>query len=607
MKRKIKNIAIIAHIDHGKTTLIDKLLHESGVLKKNTELSERIMDSNDLEKEKGITILSKNTAIKWNDYHINIIDTPGHSDFGGEVERVMSMVDSALLLVDAVDGPMTQTRFVTKKAFENNVKVLLVINKIDRENARPDWVINQVFDLFANLNATEEQLDFPVIYTSALLGKSSLDYNNMKNNMKPLLDFIIKNSPYPNSNEKSFFKMQISQLEYNNYLGVIGIGKIHSGIVKCNQKVTVLGKKYIYNSKINKILIYLGLKKIEKKIAYAGDIIALTGIEKLNISDTICDPNNLKKMPVINIESPTVKMFFCVNSSPFAGKDGKYITSRSIMNRLHKETINNVSLKIEETNNSNMFLVCGRGELHLSILIENMRREGFELEVSRPKVIYKTINNIKKEPFENLFIEINEKYQGIIMQYMGERKAKIKNITQDNFGIVRIDYIISSKALIGFHSHFMNITSGSGIMHSSFSHYDSITTKKIGERQKGVIISNGNGMAVAFALFNLQDRGQLFISHGEQVYEGQIIGVHNRQNDLTVNCLTGKKLTNMRASGTDESVILTKPIKINLEFALSFINDDELVEITPKAIRLRKKEIKEKNRKIFNRKKNNKK
>lgn len=605
MYHNIRNIAIIAHVDHGKTTLLDQLLQQSGTFQEHEEKTERIMDSNDLEKERGITILSKNTSIKWKSYKINIVDTPGHADFGGEVERVMSMVDSVLLVVDALDGPMPQTRFVTKKAFKYGLNPIVVINKIDRINSRPDWVVDQVFDLFVNLDANDQQLDFPIIYTSAILGSSGIDYLKMQNNMIPLYECIIKYAPAPDVDPNQKFQMQISQLDYNNYLGVIGVGRIKQGCIKSNDQVTIIsstGKKR--NSKVNKVLSYLGLKRMEIDCGEAGDIIAITGLDQLNISDTICHPDNLKPLPKLNIDEPTVNMFFSVNTSPFSGKEGKYITSRQILERLKKETIHNVALQIKETKDANIFSVSGRGELHLSILIENMRREGFELEVSRPKIIFREIHGLKKEPFENVMLDIEEKHQGNIMQFIGIRKGELKNMTMDSKGRVRLEYILSSRALIGFRTDFMSITSGTGLFYSSFSHYDNIQQNNIGQRKNGVLIANSTGMAVGFALFNLQERGKLFIGHGTQVYEGQIIGLHNRSNDLTVNCLTGKKLTNMRASGTDEAIVLTTPINFTLEEALGFINDDELVEVTPHTIRLRKRYLKENERKIANRNKN---
>ncbi|CUR53479.1 GTP-binding protein TypA/BipA [Serratia symbiotica] len=598
MIKNLRNIAIIAHVDHGKTTLLDKLMQQSDSFKKNLNNIDRIMDCNDLEKERGITILSKNTSINWKNYRINIIDTPGHADFGGEVERVMSMVDSVLLVVDAIDGPMPQTRFVTQKAFSHNLKPIVVINKIDRDSARPDWVINQVFDLFINLNANDEQLDFPIIYTSALMGIAGNDYHHMAKNMIPLYQAIINYVPAPKVELEAPFQMQISQLDYNNYLGVIGIGRIKRGKIKLNQSVTVISNnKKTHNNKISKILHYIGLEYIESNFAEAGDIIAISGVGKLNISDTICDTSKVEALPVLFIDKPTVSMFFNVNTSPFSGKEGKYITSRQILKRLNKELIYNVALQVEETKDANVFHVLGRGTLHLSILIENMRREGFELSVSRPKVIIRIENNCKLEPFEIVTLDIEEQYQGAIMQEMGKRKAHLKNINQNYKGRIRLDYIILSRGLINFRNIFITITSGTGLLYSTFSHYDNVQPYIIGKRKNGVLISNGQGKAVAFALYNLQNRGKLFIDHGTEVYEGQIIGIHSRSNDLTVNCLTGKKLTNMRASGTDEAITLIPPIKMTLEQAIEFIDDDELVEITPISIRIRKYQLTEKKRK----------
>ncbi|WP_343182928.1 translational GTPase TypA [Buchnera aphidicola (Neophyllaphis podocarpi)] len=591
MITKIRNIAVIAHIDHGKTTLIEKILEQSDTFKKRHKTINKIMDSNVIEKERGITILAKNTSITWNNHTINIIDTPGHADFSGEVERIISMVDSVLLIVDALEGPMPQTRFVTKKAFEHNIKPIVVINKIDRKDARPDWVINEIFDLFINLNATDDQLDFKVVYTSALLGSSGIEINKIKNNMDALYNSIIKYAPYPKVQLNGHFQMQISQLDYDNYLGIVGIGKINRGTVKTNQQVAIINSKNeIKYGKINKVLKYQGINKIESESATAGEIIAITGLDNIKISNTICDYKNIEIMKEIKIEKPTVTMFFGVNTSPFSGKEGKYITSRQILERLQKETINNIALKVEETKKNNVFSVSGRGELHISILIENMRREGFELEISRPKVILRKINNIIKEPFEDVLIEIKEKHQGIIMKIMGERKNDLKNINKsENKDRVRMYYTATSRSLIGFRSEFINITSGTGVLYSSFSHYDNLKNYNKKQRKNGVLISNKEGISIGFALFNLQNRGKLFIGPGEKVYEGQIIGIHNRNNDLTVNCLLAKKLTNMRASGSDEAINLITPIRMSLEESLSFINDDELIEVTPNNIRLRKK------------------
>ncbi|RUT64728.1 translational GTPase TypA (plasmid) [Morganella morganii] len=601
---KLRNIAIIAHVDHGKTTLVDKLLQQSGTFDERSKPEERVMDSGDLERERGITILAKNTAITWNDYHINIVDTPGHADFGGEVERVMSMVDSVLLLVDAMDGPMPQTRFVTQKAFANGLKPIVVINKIDRPGARPDWVIDQVFDLFDNLGATDEQLDFPIIYASALNGIAGTDYNDMADDMTPLYEAIVKYVEPPQVDLDGPFQMQISQLDYNNYLGVIGIGRIKRGKVKPNQQVTIIDAEgKTRNAKIGKVLSHLGLERIESELADAGDIIALTGLGELGISDTICDTGCVEALTPLAVDEPTVSMYFCVNTSPFCGKEGKYVTSRQILDRLKKELVHNVALRVEETEDPDAFRVSGRGELHLSVLIENMRREGFELAVSRPRVIFRTIDGRKQEPFEQVTLDIEEQHQGDVMRALGERKGELSNMMPDGKGRVRLDYSIPSRGLIGFRTEFMTMTSGTGLLYATFSHYDDVKQGEIGRRQNGVMISNGQGKAVAYALYSLQDRGKLFVGHGTEVYEGQLIGIHSRSNDLTVNCLTGKKLTNMRASGTDEATTLTPFIEKTLEQALEFIDDDELVEVTPKSIRLRKRHLTENDRKRAHRSK----
>lgn len=599
MIENLRNIAIIAHVDHGKTTLVDKLLQQSGTFnEQRSNETERIMDSNELEKERGITILAKNTAIKWNNYRINIVDTPGHADFGGEVERVMSMVDSVLLLVDALDGPMPQTRFVTQKAFSHGLKPIVVVNKIDRQGARPDWVIDQVFDLFVNLNATDEQLDFPIIYTSALMGIAGEDHENMAQDMRPLFEAIVKHVEPPKVDREGSFQMQISQLDYNNYVGVIGIGRIKRGQVKPNQQVTMIdvnGTKR--HAKISQVFGHLGLQRFEVESAEAGDIIALTGLGELNISDTICASTHVEALPALTVDEPTVTMFFNVNTSPFAGKEGKYITSRQILERLKKELVHNVALRVEETSDPDTFRVSGRGELHLSVLIENMRREGYELAVSRPKVIFKEIEGHRQEPIEQVTIDIEEQHQGSIMDALGQRKGNLTNMVPDGKGRVRLDYDIPSRGLIGFRTEFMTMTSGTGLLYSTFSHYDNVRPGEIGQRINGVLISNGTGKALEYALHSLQDRGRLFIGHGAEVYEGQIIGIHTRSNDLTVNCLTGKKLTNMRASGSDEATTLSPPIRMTLEQSLEFIDDDELVEITPLSIRLRKKYLTENSRK----------
>jgi GTP-binding protein len=595
--QNLRNIAIIAHVDHGKTTLVGKLLQQSGTFGERETVDERVMDSNDLEKERGITILAKNTAIQWNGYHINIVDTPGHADFGGEVERVMSMVDCVLLVVDAMDGPMPQTRFVTQKAFDHGLRPIVVINKVDRPGARPDWVVDQVFDLFVNLGATDEQLDFPIVYASALNGIAGLDHTDMAEDMTPLYEAIVEHVEPPAVDLEGPFQMQVSQLDYNSYLGVIGIGRIKRGTVKPNQQVTVIDSEgKTRNGKIGKVLTHLGLERIDSQQAEAGDIVALTGLGELNISDTICQVGNVEALPALAVDEPTVSMFYCVNTSPFCGKEGKFVTSRQILDRLNKELVHNVALRVEETQDPDAFRVSGRGELHLSVLIENMRREGFELAVSRPKVIVREIDGRKQEPFEQVTLDVEEQNQGDVMKALGERKGDLRDMMPDGKGRVRLDYIIPSRGLIGFRTEFMTMTSGTGLLYSTFSHYDDVRPGEIGGRQNGVLISNGQGKAVAYALYSLQDRGKLFLGHGAEVYEGQIIGIHSRSNDLTVNCLTGKKLTNMRASGTDEATTLSPPIKMTLEQALEFIDDDELVEVTPLSIRLRKRHLTENDR-----------
>ena len=598
MLENLRNIAIIAHVDHGKTTLVDKLLQQSGTLDRTTDGQERLMDSNDLEKERGITILAKNTAIRWKDYRINIVDTPGHADFGGEVERVMSMVDSVLLLVDAVDGPMPQTRFVTQKAFAQGLKPIVVINKIDRPGARPDWVMDQVFDLFDNLGATDEQLDFKVVYASALNGWATLDQDVPSENMEPLFQAIVDNVEAPKGDVDGAFQMQISQLDYNSYVGVIGIGRITRGRVKTNQQVTIVsanGKPR--TGKVGQVLGYLGLSRTEVTDAQAGDIIAITGLGELKISDTICDNSAVEALPPLSVDEPTVNMTFQVNTSPFAGKEGKFVTSRNILERLNQELVHNVALRVEETEDPDKFRVSGRGELHLSILIENMRREGYELAVSRPEVILRTVDGELQEPFETVTVDVEEAQQGSVMEQLGLRKGEMTNMTPDGKGRVRLDFIIPSRGLIGFQTEFLTMTSGTGLLYHTFDHYGPHKGGSIGERQNGVLISNATGKALTFALFGLQDRGRLFIGHATEVYEGQVIGIHSRSNDLTVNCLKGKQLTNMRASGTDEAQVLTPPIRMTLEQALEFIDNDELVEITPKAIRIRKKLLTELDRK----------
>jgi GTP-binding protein len=595
---KLRNIAIIAHVDHGKTTLVDKLLQQSGTLESRGELQERIMDSNDLEKERGITILAKNTAINWKDYHINILDTPGHADFGGEVERVLSMADSVLLLVDAVDGPMPQTRFVTQKAFAHGLKPIVVVNKVDRPGARPDWVVEQVFDLFDNLGATDEQLDFPIVYASALQGWASMDAEETAEDMDQLFHAIVEQVQPPEADPEGTLQMQISQLDYSSYLGVIGIGRIRRGGVKPNQQVTIVSADGSTRSgKIGKVFGYLGLDRMEVDYAGAGDICAVTGLGELSISDTICAVGAAEAMPPLTVDEPTVTMTFQVNTSPFAGKEGKFVTSRQILERLQQELVHNVALRVEETANPDKFRVSGRGELHLGVLIENMRREGFELAVSRPEVIIKEENGQKMEPFETMTVDIEEQHQGSIMEALGLRKAEMSDMQPDGKGRVRIDFTVPSRGLIGFQTDFLTLTSGTGLMYHAFDHYGPHKGGKIGQRMNGVLISNAQGKALTYALFNLQERGRLMAGHGDEVYEGQIIGIHNRSNDLTVNCLKGKQLTNVRASGTDEAQTLSPAIRLTLEQALEFIDDDELVEITPKSIRVRKKLLTENDRK----------
>ncbi|MEC9261200.1 MAG: translational GTPase TypA [Pseudomonadota bacterium] len=595
---KLRNIAIIAHVDHGKTTLVDKLLQQSGTLETRGEAQERVMDSNDIEKERGITILAKNTAINWNDYRINIVDTPGHADFGGEVERVMSMADSVLLLVDAQEGPMPQTRFVTQKAFAQGLKPIVVINKIDKPGARPDWVMDQVFDLFDNLGASDDQLDFQVVYASALNGWASLDADEPAEDMTALFQTIVDQVSPPDADIEGALQMQISQLDYNSYVGVIGVGRIKRGSVKINQQVTIVGadgKKR--NGKVGLVYGYLGLQRHEVEYATAGDIIAISGLGELKISDTICDVNTVEALPALTVDEPTVTMTFQVNTSPFAGKEGKYVTSRNILERLQDELVHNVALRVEETSDPDKFRVSGRGELHLGILIENMRREGYELAVSRPEVIIKEEDGQLLEPFETLTIDCEEQHQGSIMEQLGLRKAEMTDMSPDGKGRVRIDFMIPSRGLIGFQTDFMTLTSGSGLLYHSFDHYGPHKGGVIGKRKNGVLIANANGKALTNALFNLQERGRLFIGHGVEVYEGMVIGIHSRDNDLTVNALKGKQLTNVRASGTDEAQTLVPPVKMSLEQALEFIDDDELVEVTPESIRIRKKLLTENDRK----------
>ncbi|GAB1266881.1 translational GTPase TypA [Aurantivibrio infirmus] len=598
MIEKLRNIAIIAHVDHGKTTLVDKLLSQSGTLDRKDEGAERIMDSNDQEKERGITILAKNTAIRWNDYRINIVDTPGHADFGGEVERVLSMVDSVLLLVDAVDGPMPQTRFVTSKAFEQGLRPIVVINKIDRPGARPDWVLNQVFDLFDNLGATDEQLDFPVIYASAINGIAGNDPEDMAEDMTPLYEMITERVPAPDVDPDGPFQMQVSALAYDSYVGVIGVGRITRGKLKPNQQVVVKsanGKER--KGKVLNVKGYMGLEQVETQLANAGDIVCVNGIDGLSISDTLCDPEVVEALPALSVDEPTVSMTFIVNDSPFAGKEGKFVTTRNIKDRLDQELIHNVALRVKQGDTPDKFIVSGRGELHLSVLIETMRREGYEMGVSRPEVVKKEIDGQIQEPFEQVVIDVEEKHQGAIMEELGLRKAELTNMEPDNKGRVRLEFIMPSRGLIGFRGLFLTLTSGSGIMTSIFDHYGPVKDGEVAKRQNGVLVSMLKGKTAAYALFNLQPRGRLFLGHAVDIYEGQVIGIHSRSNDLAVNPIKGKQLTNVRASGTDEALTLTPPIKHTLEQALEFIEDDELVEVTPASIRIRKKLLTENERK----------
>ncbi|MTW19622.1 translational GTPase TypA [Allochromatium palmeri] len=598
MIETLRNIAIIAHVDHGKTTLVDKLLQQSGTLGDRFGPVERVMDSNALEKERGITILSKNTALRWNDYRINIVDTPGHADFGGEVERVLSMVDSVLLLVDAQEGPMPQTRFVTSKAFAHGLRPIVVVNKVDRPGARPDWVIDQVFDLFDRLGASDEQLDFPIVYASGLNGYAGLTDEVREGDMTPLFEAIVQHCPAPEVDPDSPFQMQVSTLDYNAYVGAIAVGRIRHGRVKPNQQVIVVkpdGTRH--KAKIGLVYGYLGLDRHEVPQATAGDIVALTGIDAPGVSDTLCDPEHVHALPTLTVDEPTVTMTFQVNTSPFAGKDGKYLTSRQLKDRLERELIHNVALRVEEGNDPEKFRVSGRGELHLSILLENMRREGFEMAVSRPEVIFREIDGQICEPYEQLTVDIDETSQGSIMQALGERRGELKDMVPDGKGRVRLDYEIPSRGLIGFQTEFMSLTSGTGLKYHVFERYRPAHMGGIAPRRNGAMIANATGKALGYALFNLQERGRMMVSPGEEVYEGQVVGIHSRDNDLTVNPLKAKQLTNIRAAGSDENILLTPPVKFTLEQALEFIEDDELVEITPSAIRVRKRHLKESDRK----------
>ena len=587
--KNLRNIAIIAHVDHGKTTLVDKLLGQSGTLDRKNVDSERIMDSNDQEKERGITITAKNTSIIWEDHLINIVDTPGHADFGGEVERALSMVDSVLLLADAVDGPMPQTRFVTQKAFEKGLKPIVVINKVDRPDARPHWVLDQVFDLFDRLGGTDEQLDFPVIYASAIEGIAGLEPESMSDDMTPLLQMILDKVPAPEVNIDGPLQLQISALDSNSYVGVIGIGRIKRGVVRPNEQVVIIDREgNTRKGKVLQVMGYEGLERVEVPEAEAGSIVCITGIDKLNISDTICTPSDVEALPALSVDEPTVSMTFQVNDSPFAGKEGKYVTSRNIKERLDKELISNVALKVVPGETPDKFVVSGRGELHLSVLIESMRREGYELGISKPQVVQKEVDGKIHEPFEQIVIDVEEMHQGAVMEELGPRKAELQSMDSDGKGRVKLEFIAPSRGIIGFRSHFLTITSGSGIMTSVFDHYGPVKAGEIAKRNNGVMYSMTAGKTLAYALFNLQNRGKLFLGHGNEVYIGQIVGLHSRDNDLPVNPTKAKQLNNIRAAGTDENLILVTPITHTLEQALEFIEDDELVEVTPESIRMRK-------------------
>ncbi len=595
---KLRNIAIIAHVDHGKTSMVDQLLRQSGTLDRRDDTDDLVMDSNDQERERGITILAKNTAIKWNDYRINIVDTPGHADFGGEVERVLSMVDSVLLIVDAVGGPMPQTRFVTQKAFEQGLNPIVVINKIDRPGARPEWVIDQVFELFDRLGATEEQLDFPVVYASALNGVAGTDLNDIKDDMTPLFQMIVDQVKPPVVDLDGPFQMQISALDYSSYVGVIGIGRITRGSLSPNQQVVVVDHEGNQRkAKVLQVMGYHGLQRVETDKAYAGDIVCITGVDKLGISDTLCSPDAVEALPALSIDEPTVSMTFQVNDSPFAGKEGKYVTSRNIKDRLEQELIANVALRVQQGDSPDKFIVSGRGELHLSVLIENMRREGFELGVSRPEVVQKIVDGEVHEPFEQVVIDVEEHHQGAVMEELGLRKGELTNMEPDGKGRIKLEFLCPSRGLIGFRGQFLTMTSGSGIMTSIFDHYGPVKEGEVAKRQNGVLVSMVKGKTLAYGLHPLQDRGRLFLGAGVEVYEGQIVGLHSRSNDLVVNPTKAKQLTNVRASGTDDALTLSPPVRHTLEQALEFIEDDELVEVTPQSIRLRKKLLTENERK----------
>jgi GTP-binding protein len=596
--QKLRNIAIIAHVDHGKTTLVDQLLRQSGTLDARKDLQERVMDSNDLERERGITILAKNTAITWGDYRINIVDTPGHADFGGEVERVLAMVDCVLLLVDAVDGPMPQTRFVTQKAFKHGLRPIVVINKIDRDEARPGWVLDQTFDLFDRLGATDEQLDFPVIYASALRGFSGLESTVRDGDMQPLFKTIVEHCPPPDVDVDGPLQLQVTLLDYSSYVGAIGIGRIKRGTIKRGMTVTVVSREGKQRAeKITQILGFHGLTRVEVESAGAGDIVAFAGISEPKVSDTLCDPATVEPLPSLTVDEPTISMTFEVNTSPFLGREGKFVTSRQIRERLEREAIHNVALRVEPTADPDKFVVFGRGELHLGVLLENMRREGYEMAVSRPRVVIKHVDGAAHEPIEQVTIDADSDAQGAVMQALGSRGGDLKDMQADGRGRVRLDYMIPSRGLIGFQTEFRTMTRGTGLLHHVFDHYGPVVQRQLGQRPNGVLISNGQGVALAYSLFSLQERGRLCIGANEEVYEGMIIGMNNRLDDLVVNPLKGKKLTNMRASGKDEAVVLSPPIRFSLEQAMEFIDDDELIEVTPTSVRLRKRNLKETDRK----------
>jgi GTP-binding protein len=596
--QKLRNIAIIAHVDHGKTTLVDQLLRQSGTLDARKELQERVMDSNDLERERGITILAKNTAITWGDYRINIVDTPGHADFGGEVERVLAMVDCVLLLVDAVDGPMPQTRFVTQKAFKHGLRPIVVINKIDRDEARPGWVLDQTFDLFDRLGATDEQLDFPVVYASALRGFAGLESTVREGDMQPLFKTIVEHCPPPDVDVDGPLQLQVTLLDYSSYVGAIGIGRIKRGTIKRGMTVTVISREGKQRSeKITQILGFHGLTRVEVESAGAGDIVAFAGIAEPKVSDTLCDPATVEPLPSLTVDEPTISMTFEVNTSPFLGREGKFVTSRQIRERLEREAIHNVALRVEPTADPDKFVVFGRGELHLGVLLENMRREGYEMAVSRPRVVVKQIDGRPHEPYEQVTVDADADAQGDIMSALGSRGAELKDMQADGRGRIRLDYMVPSRGLIGFQTEFRTMTRGTGLLHHVFDHYGPVVQRELGQRPNGVLIANGQGTALAYSLFSLQERGRLCIGPGEEVYEGMIIGLNNRDNDLVVNPLKGKKLTNMRAAGKDENVVLTPPIRFTLEQAMEFIDDDELIEVTPTSVRLRKRNLKETDRK----------